>query len=73
MVRVYPYRFCITLSYNLVVVKHTGGSMKHFLIWASGFAYCVDEYAVNKKEARKQFMKRWKLSRMPNGSLIVEA
>lgn len=47
--------------------------MKHFLIWASGFAYCVDEYAPTKEQARKQFLKRWDLSRMPSGSLIREA
>lgn len=47
--------------------------MKHYFIWASGFAYCVDEYAKSKAEARKQFLKRWDLSRMPNGSYIAEA
>jgi hypothetical protein len=47
--------------------------MKHYLIWASGFAYCVDEYATNKKQARLQFLARWDLTRMPNGSLIAEA
>jgi hypothetical protein len=47
--------------------------MKHYLIWASGFAYCVDEYATSKAQARLQFLKRWDLTRMPNNSLIVEA
>jgi hypothetical protein len=46
---------------------------KHYLIWASGFAYCVDEYATSKAKAREQFLKRWDLSRMPSGSLIAEA
>jgi hypothetical protein len=47
--------------------------MKHYLIWASGFAYCVDEYATSKAQARLQFLKRWDLTRMPNGALIAEA
>ena len=41
--------------------------MRHYLIWASGFAYCLDEYATSKKEAIKQFKTRWELKRMPNG------
>jgi hypothetical protein len=47
--------------------------MKHYHIWASGFAYCVDEYASSKKKAIEQFKKRWELKRMPAGSLIREA
>lgn len=48
-------------------------TIKHYQIWASGFAYCVDEYATSKKQARLQFLKRWELSRMPAGSLIALA
>jgi hypothetical protein len=47
--------------------------MKHYLIWASGFAYCVDEYASSKKKAIQQFKKRWDLKRMPTGAYISEA
>lgn len=47
--------------------------MKHYLIWTSGFAYCVDEYAPSKAQARQQFLKRWDLERMPRGSYITEA
>ena len=47
--------------------------MKHYHIWAAGFSYCVDEYAQNKKAARIQFLKRWDLSRMPNGAYITLA
>jgi hypothetical protein len=47
--------------------------MKHYLIWASGFAFCVDEYATSKRKAITQFKKRWDLNRMPNGSWISEA
>jgi hypothetical protein len=45
--------------------------MNHYLIWASGFAYCVDEYATSKKKALEQFKKRWHFSRMPNGYYIT--
>jgi len=44
--------------------------MKHYHIWASGFAYCVDEYAQSKKAAIMQFKKRWNMNRMPAGSYI---
>jgi hypothetical protein len=47
--------------------------MKHYHIWASGFAYCVDEYATSKAMARDQFKKRWGFNRMPNGSFIALA
>jgi hypothetical protein len=53
--------------------KGKAKKMKHYLIWASGFAYCVDEYATSKAQARLQFLKRWDLTRMPNNSLIAEA
>lgn len=46
--------------------------MKHYHIWASGFSYCLDEYATSKKQARIQFLKRWELERMPKGSFITE-
>jgi hypothetical protein len=47
--------------------------MKHYFIWASGFAYCVDEYATSKKQALQQFKSRWGFNRMPNGSFITLA
>jgi hypothetical protein len=47
--------------------------MNHYHIWASGFCYCVDEYATSKKEALKQFKARWGFNRMPNGSFIALA
>ena len=47
--------------------------MKHYHIWASGFAYCVDEYATSKKVAIAQFKKRWDFKRMPAGSYICLA
>ena len=47
--------------------------MKHYHIWASGFAYCVDEYATSKKVAIAQFKQRWDFKRMPAGSYICLA
>jgi len=47
--------------------------MNHYHIWASGFAYCVDEYAPSKKAALQQFKTRWGFNRMPRGSFIALA
>jgi hypothetical protein len=47
--------------------------MKHYQIWASGFCYCVDEYATSKQKAKEQFKKRWGFNRMPSGSFIALA
>jgi hypothetical protein len=57
----------------MLVLLTKGGFMNHYHIWASGFVYCVDEYAPSKKAALDQFKTRWGFSRMPRGSFIALA
>jgi hypothetical protein len=65
MIRVYPYRFCITLSYNLIVVKPLGGIMKYVINDLQGGNFC--EWSYEEPATRLEIIEHFNTFRIDEG------